>query len=193
VKPLAQVILFLIGLISPVGLYPWQAQQTFELPSMSNPLPSKPKDNESVMAILDVKARILTQSVRLSQPCNVEVRLTNQSRDALLINRRLAVGYRHSHARELFVEVFEPESGEIVSQPALLYHRDFSPPDDYVRLAPGQSIATSFDLFEWYTLPSAGNFELVVYYQADEPLAARPAELVVGTYASERVALRVIR
>jgi hypothetical protein len=47
-------------------------------------------------------------------------------------------------------------------------------------------------LFEWYTLPSGGDFELVVYYQADEPLAAKPAELLAGTYSSERVALSVL-
>ena len=106
------------------------------------------------MEKLDLKVHILTQPVRLSDPCRVEVRLTNQSPDAVLINRRLAVGYRDSHARELFTEVFKRGSDEIVSQPALLYKRDFSSPADYVWLAPGESVSTSFDLFEWYSLPS---------------------------------------
>lgn len=143
------------------------------------------------MEKLDLKVRIFTQPVRLSHPCKVEVRLTNRSFDAVLINRRLAVGYRDSHARELFAEVLKRESGEIVSQPALLYKRDFSSPEDYVWLAPGASTSTSFDLFEWYSLPSAGDFELIVYYQADEPLAAKPAGLLPGTYASERIAFNV--
>jgi len=146
----------------------------------------------SAMQTLDLKVRILTQTVRVSGPCNVEVRLTNQSADAVLINKRLAVGYRDSHARELFAEVFKRESTEIVSQKALLYERAFSLPEDYVRLVPGQSVSTTFDLFEWYSLPTPGDFELVVYYQADEPLAAKPAELLRGTYASERAALSVI-
>jgi len=144
------------------------------------------------METLDLKVHILTQPARLSHPCKIEVRLTNQSLNPVLINRRLAVGYRDSHARELFAEVLKPESGEIVSKPALLYNRNFSSPDDYVWLSPGQSIATSFDLFEWYILPSAGNFELVVYYQADEPLATKPADLLRGTHASEPIALSVV-
>ena len=97
------------------------------------------------METLDVQVRILTQPVRLSQPCKVEVRLTNQGPDAVLINRRLAVGYRDSVARELFVDVYKPQSGEVVSQKALLYQRNFSSPEDYVWLAAGQSIATSVD------------------------------------------------
>lgn len=143
------------------------------------------------MEILDAQVRILTQPVRLSHPCKVEVRLTNRSPDAVLINRRLAVGYRDSVARELFVEVYKRGSDEMISQRALLYQRDFSSMEDYVWLAPGQSIATSFDFFEWYSLPSAGEFELIVCYQADEPLAPKPADLLLGTYCSERIAFNV--
>ena len=143
------------------------------------------------MEKLDLKVHILTQPVRLSGPCRVEVRLTNQSLDAVLINRRLAVGYRDSIARELFIEVYKRGSDEVVSRKALLYQRDFSSPADYVGLAPGQSIAKSFDLFEWYSLPSAGEFELIVCYQADEPLAPKPAGLLLGTYCSERLAFSV--
>jgi len=150
-----------------------------------------PKRKGSAMETFDVEVRILTQPLRLSQPCKVELRLTNRSLDAVLVNRRLAVGYRDSVARELFVEVYKRGSGEVVSQKALLYQRNFSSPEDYVWLAPGQSIATSFDLFEWYSLPSAGEFELVVCYQGDEPLAPKPAELLPGTYCSERVPLKV--
>lgn len=143
------------------------------------------------MQTLDLKVRILTQPVRFSGPCSVEVRLTNQNPDPVLINRRLAVGYRDSHARELFAEVFKPGSSEIVGQPALLYNRDFSSPADYVWLAPEESVSTSFDLFEWYTLPGPGAYDLIVYYQGDEPLAAKPANLLPGVYASEPLALNV--
>ena len=143
------------------------------------------------MQTLDLKVHILTQPVRLSGPCWVEVRLTNQSTESVLINKRLAVGYRDSDARELFADAFKRGSTEIVSQKALLYERAFSPREDYVWLAPGQSVSTSFDLFKWYSLPTAGEFELVMYYQADEPRAAKPAELLPGTYASERIVFSV--
>lgn len=150
-----------------------------------------PKKKGPAMETLGLEVRILTQPVRLSYPCKVELRLTNRSLDSVLVNRRLAVGYRDSVARELFVEVFKRGSGEVVGQEALLYERDFSSIDDYIWLAPGQSIATSFDVFEWYTLPSPGELELVVCYQADEPLAPKPAELLLGTYCSERAAFNV--
>jgi hypothetical protein len=192
VKFLTQVFLFLLGLLAAVGGYLWEVKQPSKSPALSNQSSSMSRERGAIMETLDLKVRILTQPVRLSHPCRVEVRLTNRSPDPVLINRRLAVGYRDSHARELFAEVFKPGSSEIVSQPALLYKRDFSSAADYGWLAPGESVSTSFDLFEWYTLPSAGDFELIVYYQADEPLAAMPAELLPGTYSSERVAFSVI-
>jgi hypothetical protein len=184
VKAIAQVFLFLVGFMTAVGVDLWQTKQPSESPSL-------PKERGSIMETLDLKVRILTQRARLSYPSKIEVRLTNQSPNPVLINRRLAVGYRDSHARELFAEVLNPETREIVSKPAQLYNRNFSSPDDYVWLASGQSVSTTFDLFEWYTLPSAGDFELIVYYQADEPLAAKPPGLLAGTYASEPVSLSV--
>jgi hypothetical protein len=191
VKAVARIFLFLAGLITAVGVYVWQTMKPAELPQVSHHSPAIPKEKGSPMETLDVQVRILTQSVRLSHPCKVEVGLTNRSPDAVLINRRLAVGYRDSVARELFVEVYKRGSDEVISQKALLYQRNFSSPEEYVWLAPRQSIATSFDLFEWYSLPSAGEFELVVCYQADEPLAPKPDGLLPGTYCSERIAFNV--
>jgi hypothetical protein len=43
------------------------------------------------METLELKPRILTQPARLSEPCKIEVRLTNQSNEAVLVNGRLAV------------------------------------------------------------------------------------------------------
>jgi len=187
-----RVYLFLAGLITVAGVYVWQTMKSAELSQVSNHLPLMPKKKGPAMETLDLKVRILTQPVRLSDPCKVEVRLTNRSHDAVLINRRLSVGYRDSVARELFVEVYKRASGELAGQKAQLYQRNFSSPEDYVAVAPGQSVATSFDLFEWYSLPSDGEFELIACYQADEPLAPKPAELLLGTYCSERVAFNVI-
>ncbi len=143
------------------------------------------------MKPLKIDARILTQQVRLSAPCLIEVSLTNHSNKPLLVNRRLAVGYRDSEARELFVEAFRHGTRDVVSKRSQLYHRDFSAPADYVWLAPGQSITTSFDLFAWYSLPAAGTYELVFYYQADEVLAPKPKGLLPGIHASEVVTLSI--
>jgi hypothetical protein len=144
------------------------------------------------MKVLEIEVKITTQPVRLSGPCMMEVRIINKSQQSVVLNRRLAVGYRNSDARELFVEVFERASNQLVSQEALLYQRDFAAPEDYLRIAPGESIAGSLDLFEWYKLRLPGDYEVVVYYQADETLAPKPADLLTGTHASERIPFTVI-
>ena len=144
------------------------------------------------MKVLEIEVKITTQPVRLSSPCGMEVRIINKSQQSVVLNRRLAVGYKNSVSRELFVEVFERASNQVVSQEGLLYERDFAPPEDYLRVAPEQSIARSFNLFEWYKLRSPGEYEVVVYYQADESLATKPADLLPGTHASERIPLAVI-
>lgn len=141
---------------------------------------------------LRIDVQIITQPVRISDPCLIEAKLTSQSAQPILINRRLAVGYRDSHARELFAEVFRQGSDEVLSKRTKLYERDFSPPDDYVWLLPGQTVSTSFNLFDWYSLPSAGDYELVVYYQADEPLAVKPVGLLSGIHSSARIAFTVV-
>jgi hypothetical protein len=174
VKSAARLVLLLAGLLTAAGVPP-----------------SMGKENGPVMEPLEVTALIRTQPVRLSRPCQVEIRVTNRSPDPVLVNRRLAVGYREGQAREVFAEVYRRGSDEIVSRPALLYQRDFSPPEDYVRLPPGHSVETTFALFEWYSLPSAGEFDLVVSYQADEPLAPKPAGLLGGIHTSDRVAFSV--
>ena len=107
VKFLTQVFLFLLGLLAAVGVYLWEMKQPSKSPALSNQSPSMPRESRAIMEKLDLKVHILTQPVRLSGPCRVEVRLTNQSLDAVLINRRLAVGYRDSIARELFIEVYK--------------------------------------------------------------------------------------
>jgi hypothetical protein len=181
-----------LGLLAATGTYFCRQIDTKEASKTSSPSLSTPPKGELVMKTLRIDGKILDPSVSMSGPCWVEIQLTNKSPQPVRINRRLAVGYRHSQARELFLEVFKKDSAEVVSKQALLYERDFSPPDDYVWLAPEQSVSTSFDLFKWYSLPSPGEYELMVYYQADEPLAAKPADLLTGTHSSERVAFRVV-
>lgn len=140
---------------------------------------------------LRINVNIRTVKPRLSEPLFVEVTLTNRSDYPVLMNRRLAVGYLESQARELFVEVFLPESNQNVAIPAQLYQRDFSGPGDYGKLRPGEEVRTTFDLLEWYTIVTPGKYELVVYYQADEPGASPPPGLLKGTWNSLRIAFEI--
>jgi hypothetical protein len=173
------------GVLALISIYLAQRVKTSD---QTNSMPVK---EERAMKVLQIDVS-LTQPVRLSAPCMIEVRITNKSHQSVVLNKRLSVGYKDSLSRELFIEVFEKGSNEVVAHEALLYERDLSSPDDYVRVEPEQSIATSFNLFEWYALRSPGEYELVVYYQADEDLAPKPADLLKGVFSSERIPLRVI-
>lgn len=148
--------------------------------------------NELAMKILQIDVKVLDQPLRLSKPGLMEVNITNKSAQAILLNKRLAVGYRSSLSRELFLEVYKKRSDEIVSQQARLYERTFSSLEDYIWVEPEQSISCIFNLFEWYVIPSSGDYEMILYYQADEALALKSAGLLEGIYASDRIGFTVI-
>jgi len=140
---------------------------------------------------LKITVEIRAGKPRLSQALSLEVRLSNQSEQPVMVNRRLAVGYRESQAREIFVEVFQPDSVQNIAKPAQLYQRNYSVRTDYVWLQPGQSVGTSFDLFEWYAVSAPGKYELVIYYQADESGASPPSGVLKGTWSSPRLAFEI--
>jgi len=181
-----------LGILALISIYFGRRSNISETSIVSNQPNSMPEKVESAMKVLQIDVKVLTQPVRLSGPCMIEVRITNKSHQSVVLNRRLSVGYKNSLSRELFIEVFEKGSNEVVSNEALLYERALSSPDDYVRVEPEQSIGTSFNLFEWYTLRSPGQYELVVYYQADENLAPKPAGLLEDIFSSERIPLTVV-
>ena len=143
------------------------------------------------MQPLRVEAEMQTKPARFSLPAWVEVKLTNQQADPVLVNKRLGIGYRNSTDRELFAEVFRRGDNEVVSQEAADYQRDPSTGSDYVWLQPGETISTSFDLFDWYTLPGPGAYDLVVSYQADDSPDGHPEGLLTGIHASHRIPLDV--
>lgn len=180
-----------LGILTVVSMCSGPRTNSSETPGRSDHLDSTVNER-SAMKVLQIDVRILTEPVRLSGPCMVEVRITNESHQPVIVNKRLAVGYENSLSRELFFAVFEKGSSDIVSREGLLYERPASSAEDYIQVAPEQSIAISFNLFEWYTLRSPGEYEVVAYYQADESLAQRPAELLAGTHSSERVPLAVV-
>ncbi len=121
----------------------------------------------------------------------IKARLTNTGEAAIVINRRLAVGYRDHLARELFAELRNPETGTHISVQEVDYDRAFSPPSDYGPLEPEQSVEASFDFFEWYHPMKGGTYLLILHYQADEPLAKAPPGLAAGIHSSRPAAIRV--
>ena len=120
--------------------------------------------------------------------CEVTVRLRNAGDEPLVVCGRLAVGYRETDGRELFLEVHPPGSDEVVSSMTRLYDRDPPAPEDYVALAPGEELETTFDLMRWHALPGPGAYELEAFYDGDEPGAPAVDGAVGGLHGSRRVA-----
>lgn len=144
------------------------------------------------MQPLRVDAVVQTTPIRLSMPAWVEVKLTNQQTEPVLINKRLAIGYRNSVDRELFAEVFPRGGDKVISRQAAYYQRDPALASDYIWLQPGETVSTAFDLVDWYTLPGPGEYELVVSYQADDSPDGHPEGLLSGIHSSDRVPFDVI-
>jgi len=106
----------------------------------------------------------------------------------------MAVGYRDNLSREIFADLIDAETGQPARIDAVDYNRNFSLASDYIYLNPDESISTSFDLLEWYPPVEGGTFKLVVYYQADEPLAtAAPPNVVSGIIKSNQVVLTITK
>ncbi len=128
----------------------------------------------------------------LGQPFPVRLTVANTSGRPLRINRRLAMGYRASIARELFVS-WEPADAP-GTEPALVtkdYQRDDA--TEYGLLEPGASVTTELDLWKWYRPTEPGTYRIVVHYQADEASKARPADVVTGVFSSAPYTVRATR
>jgi|LGVF01.1.fsa_nt_gb hypothetical protein len=144
---------------------------------------------------LQISAKIVKDNIyRGELPCIVKVTITNASKKPLLLNNRLAIGYRNSDSRELFGEVFKKGMDEIVSVEVEDYNRDSATAQNYSQLESGEEMTTSFDFCEWYELPLTlkGDFEMVIYYQADESDYEQPAGVLKGVFASERIPFKII-
>jgi hypothetical protein len=152
---------------------------------------SMPDKREHQTERVDVEVMLVSKPVLLAKPCIVKVKIRNSGSKPVLINKRMAIGYETSQARELFVSIFRKGSDEQMGKPTQLYERSFSQAEDYVWLNVGMSQVKEFDLFEWYELPGAGDYEIQVFYQADEPMAAIMEDLINGIAASERIALTI--
>ncbi|MEV6235897.1 hypothetical protein [Lentzea sp. NPDC051838] len=93
----------------------------------------------------------------------VRVTLVNTGASSVVVAGRLAIGYADSTDREIYAELRDPLTGDVVGGQARLYHRAPHSADDLRTLLPGREIESVFRLDEWYTRP-AGELELRVVY-----------------------------
>jgi hypothetical protein len=132
----------------------------------------------------------LAGPVARSGPAPVAVSVTNDSDSSVLVNRRLAPGYRDSSSRELWADVRD-DTGAPVLVSTIDYERDLPVAGDYGELAPGESITGGFDLFHYARPQRPGRYTVTVVYQADEPLAGPPPGIVAGEHAAEPLTVDV--
>lgn len=154
--------------------------------------PGRPSDMNKISDI-KIVANLSKTLISLGTSCTVEVIIQNMGRKNVLLNSRLAVGYRDNLSRELFADLLDPVSGQPIQIAEVDYDRDFSSSSDYIYLEPGRSISGSFDLLEWYTPSTTGTYRLVVHYQADEPLASTPEDIVRGIHTADPVDLTICK
>jgi hypothetical protein len=125
-----------------------------------------------------------------SSPAPVSVTVTNVSDTPVLVNRRLAPGYRESLSREVWGDVRD-EAGAEATVSTIDYERDFPTADDYGELAPGASVSGEFDLFHYARPQRPGRYTITIVYQADEPVANPPDGVVVGEHPADPITIDV--
>lgn len=141
------------------------------------------------MTQLHVEASIAGQLTR-SEPATISVEITNISDAPVLVNRRLAPGYRSSDARELWADLSD-EIGEPAAIATIDYEREYAQPGDYAELPPGASFAGQFDLFHYARPQKPGTYVVTVVYEADEPTPHRPDGVVAGEHAADPITIDV--
>lgn len=141
------------------------------------------------MTALRVEAAFAGPLARAT-PAPVTVTVTNVGDAALLVNRRLAPGYRDAPSRELWAELRDAD-GAPAALATIDYERDLPGPEDFGELAPGEAMTTTFDLFLYARPQRPGRYAVTFVYQADEPLAQPPAGVVAGEHAAAPVAVDV--
>ena len=141
------------------------------------------------MSPLRVEASI-PGGVARSAPAPVSVTVTNVSDAPVLVNRRLAPGYRDAISRERWADVSD-ESGAPAALATIDYERALPTRDDFGELAPQDSVTGEFDLFHYARPQQPGRYTVTIVYQADEALADPPAGTVAGEHASVPIAIDV--
>ena len=120
----------------------------------------------------------------IDSPIPINVIIKNSSKKAVLVNTRLAVGYKNSISRELFAIIEDKKSGKLAEYFEVDIDRDFSIASDYKWFKPNEEIKTVFDLKQYYPLSKAGTYSLILYYESNETHAKYPQDILKGVYES---------
>ena len=140
------------------------------------------------------KLKVIIQSINNNAPnnsCIIEIKLVNNGSEKITVNKRMAMGYKNSYEREIFVEIFDELGKEITDFPKNDYSRELAKENDYIQLKPGESITRRSDILEWYPLNISGKYWFKVQYQADEEMSNSPKNVVKGICSSNIIEIQL--
>jgi hypothetical protein len=147
---------------------------------------------EKMDSPLTLEISVRNPPAKLGVPCTIDVVLRNSGQDPVAINPRLAVGYRDGLDREIFADLTDAATGRRAGYYEADINRMFAPPIRFTALLPGDSVNTSFDLFEYYNPGKPAKYRLTVFYQADAPGTELPPDALRGTFTSNTVDLEIL-
>ena len=149
-------------------------------------------DTNTDQSMLQLKVEFQTTPIYLNRPLHTEVTLINFGDSSILVNKRMEVGYEKSISRELFAEMINEKNEEEKTYSPAKINRDDPTSADYVILEKGESTTKAFDLFQYYHPRKPGSYKITFYYQADENLKNRPANVWPGILESEPITIEVL-
>jgi hypothetical protein len=129
--------------------------------------------------------------VQSGEETPIEIALNNRGESALVVNRRLGMGYPDSTERDLYCEIQTEDGQRYLAYQAYAvdYHRKSLSEDFFPTLQPGESLRKVFDLQAWYRLLQPGVYVVRLIY-APEPYPPYP-DAVRGPIISSPLSITV--
>ena len=121
----------------------------------------------------------------------ITITLKNESKQAVLVNSRLSLGYEKSISRELYASIINTSTDKEANYNISDINRDDPKSNDYQWLSSNDSLLQIVDLQRYYPFENEGVYELIIYYNADEDFRTTPKEVVKGVFQSNRLKIRL--
>jgi len=129
----------------------------------------------------------------VGEPIPLTMVLRNVSSETLTVNKRLMVN--DAQARSPFRDVTLHIKTPLGDEAAFRFDIGvgFPGPDDFVKLAPGETFEKSVNMTDWYALDAEGRYEVTAVYQNSVP-GPRMFDDATGTYVEGEIgAIRIKR
>jgi hypothetical protein len=132
-------------------------------------------------------------SAYLNQPLDLEITLTNIGDSAVIINKRMEIGYKNSISRELYADVEDLDNPQNMAYSPVKINRNDPQANDYDILQRGESLSRTIDFFHYYHPKKPGKYKITMYYQADETLKNRPVNVWKGIVVARPVTIEILQ